>query len=49
VPVLKALLPESEAIVLPHVGHAPMLERPKESADGYLRFRERFAAAASGR
>jgi pimeloyl-ACP methyl ester carboxylesterase len=49
VPVLKALLPDSEVIVLPHVGHAPMLERPKESADGYLRFRERIAAEASVR
>ena len=40
VPVLKTLLPNAQAIVMPHVGHAPMIERPKESAEDYLRFRE---------
>ena len=40
VPVLKALLPNAQAVVMPHIGHAPMIERPKESAEDYLRFRE---------
>jgi pimeloyl-ACP methyl ester carboxylesterase len=43
VPVLKALLPNAQAVVMPHVGHAPMIERPKQSADDYLRFREQLA------
>ena len=46
VPVLKALLPNAQAIVMPHVGHAPMIERPQQSADDYFRFREQLAAAA---
>ena len=45
VPVLKTLLPNAQAIVMPHVGHAPMIERPQQSADDYLRFREQLAAA----
>ena len=45
VPVLKALLPNAQAIVMPHVGHAPMIERPQQSADDYLRFRGQLAAA----
>src|ERR1700761_1101614 len=44
VPVLEALLPNAQAIVMPHVGHAPMIERPKQSADDYLHFREQLAA-----
>jgi pimeloyl-ACP methyl ester carboxylesterase len=39
VPVLKALLPDAQAIVMPHVGHAPMIERPQQTAEDYLRFR----------
>jgi pimeloyl-ACP methyl ester carboxylesterase len=39
VPLLQALLPQSQAIVMPHVGHAPMIERPQQSAEDYLRFR----------
>jgi pimeloyl-ACP methyl ester carboxylesterase len=46
VPVLKTLLPNAQAVVMPHVGHAPMIERPRQSADDYLRFREQIAAAA---
>ncbi len=47
VPVLQALLPNAQAVVMPHVGHAPMIERPKETAEDYVRFRERLAPAAS--
>ena len=39
VPVLKTLLPNAQAVVMPHVGHAPMIERPQQSAEDYLRFR----------
>ncbi len=39
VPVLKTLLPNAQAVVMPHVGHAPMIERPEQSAEDYLRFR----------
>jgi pimeloyl-ACP methyl ester carboxylesterase len=45
VPVLKTLLPNAQSIVMPHIGHAPMIERPQQSADDYLRFREQLAAA----
>jgi pimeloyl-ACP methyl ester carboxylesterase len=44
VPVLQKLLPNAQAIVMPHVGHAPMIERPGESAADYVRFRTRLAA-----
>ena len=39
VPVLEALLPHAQAVVMPHVGHAPMIERPQQTAEDYLRFR----------
>lgn len=39
VPLLTALLPHAQAIVMPHVGHAPMIERPHATAEDYLRFR----------
>jgi pimeloyl-ACP methyl ester carboxylesterase len=39
VPVLNQLLPNAQAIVMPHVGHAPMIERPQQTAEDYLRFR----------
>jgi pimeloyl-ACP methyl ester carboxylesterase len=47
VPVLRTLLPNAQAVVMPHIGHAPMIERPKESAEDYLRFRDGLAAAAA--
>ena len=47
VPVLEALLPNARAVVMPHVGHAPMIERPRQSADDYLRFREQVDVAAA--
>ena len=39
VPVLKTLLPNAQAVVMPHIGHAPMIERPEQSAQDYLQFR----------
>ena len=37
--MLHTLLPRSQVIVMPHVGHMPMIERPEQSAQDYLRFR----------
>ena len=45
VPLLKALLPHAEAIVMPGIGHAPMIERPAQSAEDYLQFRARIAGS----
>src|SRR5262249_151739 len=36
--ILHRLLPRSEVIVMPGVGHLPMMERPRQSAADYLRF-----------
>ena len=47
VPVLQSLLPHAEVIVMPHVGHAPMIEQPRQAADDYLRFRGRIAQATA--
>jgi pimeloyl-ACP methyl ester carboxylesterase len=47
VPILKALLPNAQAIVMPHVGHAPMLERPELTAADYVHFRDALPAAAA--
>jgi pimeloyl-ACP methyl ester carboxylesterase len=32
-------MPRSQVIIMPAVGHLPMIERPRQSADDYLRFR----------
>ena len=37
--VLHGLLPRSQVIIMPGIGHVPVIERPRESADDYLRFR----------
>jgi pimeloyl-ACP methyl ester carboxylesterase len=37
--ILQLLLTRSEAILMPGVGHLPMLEQPEKSAADYLRFR----------
>lgn len=37
--VLHKLMPRSQVIVMPGIGHLPMIERPKESAEDYLQFR----------
>jgi pimeloyl-ACP methyl ester carboxylesterase len=47
VPVLKTLLPNAQAVVMPHVGHAPMIERPQQTAEDYLRFRAQVAQAVT--
>jgi len=40
--ILQLLLPRSEAILMPGVGHLPMLEQPEESASDYLQFRAKL-------
>ena len=47
VPILQSLLPNAQAVVMPHVGHAPMIERPRDTAEDYIRFRERLSPTAS--
>ncbi|WP_292932937.1 alpha/beta hydrolase [Noviherbaspirillum sp.] len=41
--VMHTLLPHSEVIVMPGTGHMPMLEKPQQSAQDYLRFRASLA------
>lgn len=45
--VLHKLMPRSEVVIMPAVGHLPMLERPSESAKDYLRFRSALPTAGS--
>ena len=40
VAILHGKLPNSQVIVMPHVGHAPMIERPEQTAEDYIRFRD---------
>ncbi len=37
--VLHSLLPRSQVVIMPGIGHVPVIERPHQSADDYLRFR----------
>jgi pimeloyl-ACP methyl ester carboxylesterase len=37
--ILNKLMPRSQVIVMQNIGHLPMLENPKQSAQDYLRFR----------
>ena len=36
--ILKSIMPNAQAIVMPDTGHMPMMEKPKETAEHYLRF-----------
>jgi len=40
--ILQLLLTRSEAILMPGVGHLPMLEQPEKSASDYLQFRAKL-------
>lgn len=44
--ILKQRLPQAQVIVMPGVGHLPMLERPRQAAGDYLRFRDALAQRA---
>ena len=37
--ILHRLLSNSQVVIMPNVGHVPMIERPRQSAEDYLRFR----------
>ncbi len=37
--ILHKLMPRSQVLIMPGIGHLPMLERPQQSAQDYLRFR----------
>ena len=37
--ILHKLMPHSQILMMPGIGHLPMLERPQPSAEDYLRFR----------
>lgn len=37
--VLHNLIPDSQVIIMPGVGHLPMIEQPGKAADDYLKFR----------
>lgn len=37
--VLHKLMPNSQVVLMPGIGHLPMIERPQQSAQDYLRFR----------
>jgi triacylglycerol lipase len=39
---LKAIMPNSEVVMMPGVGHLPMLEAPRKSAQAYLEFLRRI-------
>lgn len=42
--VLHKLLPHSQVILMPGIGHLPMLEKPQQAAEDYLRFRATLGA-----
>jgi triacylglycerol lipase len=43
---LKAIMPNSEVVLMPGIGHMPMLEAPRKSAQTYLAFLRRIDSAA---
>ena len=36
--ILAGRMPNAQAVVMPHTGHVPMIERPQETAERFLRF-----------
>jgi len=38
--VLHKLMPNSEVIIMPNMGHLPMLEAPSQAAEDYIKFRD---------
>lgn len=46
--MLHKLLPQSRVVIMSGIGHLPMIERPQQSADDYLRFHRELAGAAKG-
>lgn len=46
VDILRKLLPNATATILPHIGHVPILEDPEATSADYLKFREGVTAAS---
>lgn len=42
---LQVLLPDSAVVLMPHIGHLPMLEAPRRTAQDYLHYRRNLATA----
>ncbi len=42
--VLHNLMPQSEVVIMKGVGHLPMLERPRQTAEDYLKFQKKSAS-----
>jgi pimeloyl-ACP methyl ester carboxylesterase len=40
--ILHKMMPNSEVIMMKGIGHLPMLEQPRRSAEDYLKFREKL-------
>jgi abhydrolase domain-containing protein 6 len=40
--VMRPLLPDAEVVIMKETGHLPMIERPAETAEHYLRFLEKL-------
>ncbi|MDX5298857.1 MAG: alpha/beta hydrolase, partial [Gammaproteobacteria bacterium] len=38
--ILKALMPRAQVHIMPGIGHVPMLERPEQTAQDYLKYRQ---------
>jgi len=45
--VLHKLMPNSRVVIMPGIGHLPMIERPQQSAQDYLRFRASLQGSSS--
>jgi pimeloyl-ACP methyl ester carboxylesterase len=45
--ILHGLLPNSQVILMPGVGHMPMVEQPEECATEYLTFRRSLATSTA--
>lgn len=45
--VLDALMPNAEVVILPGIGHLPMLEDPWRTSRDYIAFRERLGGAGT--
>lgn len=41
--ILKSVMPDAELVVMKNTGHAPMIERPEDTAAGFLRFQEKVS------
>lgn len=42
--LIKEIIPQSEIILMPNIGHVPMIEAVKQTADDYKAFREKLKA-----